>query len=103
MGRNEVKSVTAIRTPLLARVTSLRHKFTTVITMGLVTAGSTSSFNNRLVDCKLHRHTYIASEFTPVTRIYSNPSWDQYLTVGMPRIRRGLTSPLYPGWCVPPR
>ncbi|MED6158728.1 hypothetical protein PIB30_035456 [Stylosanthes scabra] len=49
------------------------------------------------------RHAYTASEFTPVTRIYSSPSWDQYLTVGMPRIRRGLTSPLYPGWCVSPR
>ncbi|MED6161012.1 hypothetical protein PIB30_056764 [Stylosanthes scabra] len=44
------------------------------------------------------RHAYTASEFTPVTRIYSGPSWDQYLTVGMPRIRRGLTSTLYPGW-----
>ncbi|MED6168495.1 hypothetical protein PIB30_012224, partial [Stylosanthes scabra] len=44
-----------------------------------------------------------ASEFTPLTWIYSNPSWDQYLTVDMPMICRGLSSPLYPGWCVPPR
>ncbi|MED6171524.1 hypothetical protein PIB30_041419 [Stylosanthes scabra] len=32
MGRNGVKSVTAIRTLLLARVRALRHGFTTVIT-----------------------------------------------------------------------
>ncbi|MED6220379.1 hypothetical protein PIB30_044258 [Stylosanthes scabra] len=79
MGRNGVKSVTAIRTPLLARVRALRHGFNMT-----------------------PRHACTAGEFTPVTRIYSNPSWNQYLTVGMPRIHRGLTSPLYPGWCVPP-
>ncbi|MED6198680.1 hypothetical protein PIB30_068839 [Stylosanthes scabra] len=117
MGRNVVKSVTAIRAPMLARVRALRHGFTTVITgiraVGLVTAGSTSSFSTmsltadstavpsigylssgpgdsrfheffqlRAVNCRLHRHTCIANEFTLVTRIYSNPSWDQYLTVG---------------------
>ncbi|MED6119804.1 hypothetical protein PIB30_015100 [Stylosanthes scabra] len=49
MGRNRVKSVTAIRMPLLARTP---------------------------------RHACTAGEFTPVTRIYSNQSWDQYLTVG---------------------
>ncbi|MED6192761.1 hypothetical protein PIB30_013143 [Stylosanthes scabra] len=28
------------------------------------------------------RNACTAGEFTPVTRIYSSPSWDQYLTVG---------------------
>ncbi|MED6123742.1 hypothetical protein PIB30_052231 [Stylosanthes scabra] len=138
MGRNVVKSVTAIHMPLLGRVRALRHEFTMVSTgiraVSLVTASSTSSFSTmsltadstavpsigylssgsgdsrfheffqlRVVNYRLHRHTCTASEFTPVTRIYSNPSWDQYLTVGMRRIYRGLTSPLYPGWWVPPR
>ncbi|MED6167883.1 hypothetical protein PIB30_006854 [Stylosanthes scabra] len=123
MGRNGVKSVTAIRTPLLARVRSLRHEFTTVIT-GIRALGPgdcgflKSSFNPSCwiansnasqssalgpSDNRLDHRTCTACEFTPVTRIYSNPSWDQYLTVGMLRIRRGLTSPLYPGWCVPHR
>ncbi|MED6193265.1 hypothetical protein PIB30_017656 [Stylosanthes scabra] len=52
MGRNGVKSVTAIRTPLLARVRALRHGFNTT-----------------------PRHAYTASEFTLVTRIYSNSWW----------------------------
>ncbi|MED6106926.1 hypothetical protein PIB30_009226 [Stylosanthes scabra] len=37
----------------------------------------------------LHRHSCTTCEFTPVTWIYSNPFWDQYLTAGMPRICRG--------------
>ncbi|MED6111100.1 hypothetical protein PIB30_049346 [Stylosanthes scabra] len=128
MGRNGVKFVTAIRTPLLARVRSLRHGFITVIT-GITALGpgdsrflkssfslsywiadSTASQSRALgpgdssgLDRRLHRRTCTTCEFAPVTRIYSNPSWNQYLTVGMARIRRGLTSPLYPEWCVPPR
>ncbi|MED6135345.1 hypothetical protein PIB30_045606 [Stylosanthes scabra] len=61
MGRNGVKSVTAIRTPLLARVPP-------------------SSSNLKLLIADSH-HACTAGEFIPVTRIYSSPSWDQYLTI----------------------
>ncbi|MED6214284.1 hypothetical protein PIB30_101563 [Stylosanthes scabra] len=56
MGRNGVKSVTAIRTPLLARVRALRHEFNMVprcMSCGLVTAGSTEFFQPQVVDCRL--------------------------------------------------
>ncbi|MED6170559.1 hypothetical protein PIB30_032130 [Stylosanthes scabra] len=106
MGRNWVKSVIVIRTPLLARVRALRHRFNMV--PRCMSCGPGDSRLHRVLStssCLLQssRHVCTAGEFTLVTRIYSNSSWDQYLTVGLPRIRGGLTSPLYPGWCVPPR
>ncbi|MED6196549.1 hypothetical protein PIB30_048517 [Stylosanthes scabra] len=71
MGMNGVKSVIAICTPLLARVPP-------------------SSFNLKLLT-EDSPPSCTAGEFTQVMQIYSNPSWDQYLIVGMARIRRGLT------------
>ncbi|MED6219691.1 hypothetical protein PIB30_038098 [Stylosanthes scabra] len=83
--------------------TRIHHGDQGYLSSGPGDSGFHEFFQHQVVDCRLHRHAYTASEFTPVTRIYSNPLWDQHLTVGMPRICRGLTSPLYPGMCVLPR
>ncbi|MED6151310.1 hypothetical protein PIB30_081280 [Stylosanthes scabra] len=60
-----------------------------MVIKGILSSGPGDSrfhefFQHRVVDCRLHRHTYTASEFTPVTRIYLNPSWYQYPTVAHP-------------------
>ncbi|MED6171525.1 hypothetical protein PIB30_041420 [Stylosanthes scabra] len=89
MGRNGVKSVTAICTPLLARVRALRYGFTTVNT-GIRALGpgdngflkssfspscwiadSTGIQSSALGpgDNRLHRRTCTDCEFTPITRI----------------------------------
>ncbi|MED6160689.1 hypothetical protein PIB30_053768 [Stylosanthes scabra] len=59
MGRNGVKSATAICTPLPTR------------------RDSPSSFNLKMLTAD-SRHACTAGEFIPVMRIYSSPSWDQY-------------------------